>query len=437
MLRLQYMQSPPPVITRDVDFPIKLRIVNETGSVPNLQGTVALTARLLESNSRQEIPGNSIFEIDYSKGNAPRNPGVKGEGKSNVSKAGKTRARLQLDANGEAHLRARILPTCNGIHYSGTTHTDSCYHIIFRPVIFEFSARLCAPPKASPPAPTKKAGKASKSAQPAPKPPLAAPGAINVLPVTSSPIEVVSASQARERTGAARKAHAPPTAFVKSGCTRTVEFAAKHLVIEEWPSNTAACTGAIVWDNALLLCRYMQDHLGKKFFYQKRVVDIGCGTGVVGLCASLFGAHAILTDLEEGAALADRNVVANAQLIRSGGGSAKVVRHCWGEDTGPVQSGGPIDIVVACEVVYNNEAFPALVKTLCDLHGCNTCGLLALRQRHGCDIERFLEMLGEHFSIESTPLTSGTNGVEAADSVVSRVKHPPRLFTLKKKVSSL
>ena len=67
--------------------------------------------------------------------------------------------------------------------------------------------------------------------------------------------------------------------------------------------------------------------------------------------------------------------------------------------------------------------------------GPKTKGFLALRQRHGCDIELFLQMLGEHFKVESTPLVAtGSNGMEAASQDVSRVKHPPRLYMIQKKL---
>jgi hypothetical protein len=47
----------------------------------------------------------------------------------------------------------------------------------------------------------------------------------------------------------------------------------------------------------------------------------------------------------------------------------QVVRHCWGDDAGEILRGGPVDLVIACEVVYNNEAFSSLIQTLRDLIG--------------------------------------------------------------------
>jgi hypothetical protein len=47
----------------------------------------------------------------------------------------------------------------------------------------------------------------------------------------------------------------------------------------------------------------------------------------------------------------------------------QVVRHCWGEDVSQVLRGGAVDMVIACEVVYNNDAFSSLIHTLCQLIG--------------------------------------------------------------------
>lgn len=89
-----------------------------------------------------------------------------------------------------------------------------------------------------------------------------------------------------------------------------------------------------------------------------------------------------------------------------------------------------MDLVIACEVVYNNEAFSSLIQTLRDLIGTRTRGLLALRRRHGCDIDMFLQMLAEHFRVDATPLHDSANGVQAAETSVSRVKHLPQLYQL-------
>jgi hypothetical protein len=62
--------------------------------------------------------------------------------------------------------------------------------------------------------------------------------------------------------------------------------------------------------------------------------------------------------------------------------------------------------------------------------GPKTRGILALRKRHGCDIELFLEMLARHFTVTSTALHDSANGIETVDMSVSRVKHLPQLYQL-------
>ena len=131
-----------------------------------------------------------------------------------------------------------------------------------------------------------------------------------------------------------------------------------------------------------------------------------------------------------------------------------------------VLRGGAVDMVIACEVVYNNDAFSSLIHTLCHLIGTTrlsprrwtlarrrwagssawaphlsvagvhppagprTRGVLALRKRHGCDVDLFLEMLARHFTVTSTALHDSAHGVDTADTSVSRVKHLPQLYQL-------
>jgi hypothetical protein len=42
----------------------------------------------------------------------------------------------------------------------------------------------------------------------------------------------------------------------------------------------------------------------------------------------------------------------------------------------------------------------------------------------------FLQMLAEHFRVDATPLHDSANGVQAAETSVSRVKHLPQLYQL-------
>ncbi|KAJ8260183.1 hypothetical protein GJAV_G00178030 [Gymnothorax javanicus] len=64
---------------------------------------------------------------------------------------------------------------------------------------------------------------------------------------------------------------------------------------------------APVWDAALFLCRYL-DHLDLK---GKRVIELGAGTGIVGILAARLGAEVTLTDLPHAVPQLQKNVSAN------------------------------------------------------------------------------------------------------------------------------
>lgn len=67
-------------------------------------------------------------------------------------------------------------------------------------------------------------------------------------------------------------------------------------------------------------------------FRNKRVVDIGSGTGFVGICAAMMGAHVVLTDTHELVQLLRLNVHMNRRQVEQGGGSVTVAVYYWGTE---------------------------------------------------------------------------------------------------------
>jgi hypothetical protein len=55
-------------------------------------------------------------------------------------------------------------------------------------------------------------------------------------------------------------------------------------------------TGAVVWPAAHVLAKYLEKRYGVSGLNGKRVIDIGSGTGVVGVVAAHLGATVILSD---------------------------------------------------------------------------------------------------------------------------------------------
>ncbi|KAF3701238.1 Protein-lysine methyltransferase METTL21D [Channa argus] len=136
--------------------------------------------------------------------------------------------------------------------------------------------------------------------------------------------------------------------------------------------------GFVVWDAAIVLAKYLETQQfydmssGVNVWAGKRVVELGAGTGVVGLMAATLGAQVTVTDLEDLQSLLRVNIQQNQALISSG-------------------SITPKSIV-------------PLVETLKLLSGQDTCIICCYEQRtEGVNpkVERqFLELLQKNFNCE-------------------------------------
>jgi predicted nicotinamide N-methyase len=136
--------------------------------------------------------------------------------------------------------------------------------------------------------------------------------------------------------------------------------------------------------------------MGRRNMHKKTMVDLGCGTGVVGICAGVLGANVLLTDMDHALDLPRRNQARNLQAIKAGGGKVESAVHVWGSDVAPLlaslggkQAQQPVDFVVACEVVYQPESYPSLVKSISDLSGPKTVVRDRENRKHPDDLELF------------------------------------------------
>ena len=70
---------------------------------------------------------------------------------------------------------------------------------------------------------------------------------------------------------------------------RSLEFNNQVLIIKQCSSGDVGC---VVWDAALVLLKFMESDFFKskhETLEQKHVIELGSGTGAVGLAASLLG----------------------------------------------------------------------------------------------------------------------------------------------------
>ncbi|XP_071393633.1 EEF1A lysine methyltransferase 3-like [Centroberyx affinis] len=138
---------------------------------------------------------------------------------------------------------------------------------------------------------------------------------------------------------------------------------------------------APVWDAALHLCRYFEEQsldLGGK-----RIIELGAGTGVVGILAARLGAEVTLTDLPLAVPQLETNVSAN--MPSSGWPSVPpaVLPLSWGQDQLSFPSDW--DLVLGADIVYLSETYPLLLETL--VHLCKNGAVVYLsskmRREHG------------------------------------------------------
>ncbi|XP_028742136.1 EEF1A lysine methyltransferase 3 isoform X1 [Peromyscus leucopus] len=195
---------------------------------------------------------------------------------------------------------------------------------------------------------------------------------------------------------------------------------------------------ARVWDAALSLCNFFESQ--NVDFRGKKVIELGAGTGIVGILAALqvlksqacaatitlspwpssvnsarggflpvlltevfqtppgiqtHGGDVTITDLPLVLEQIQENVRANVPS----GGRAKVCALSWGMD----QHGFPgnYDLVLGADIVYLEPTFPLLLGTLQHLCGPHGTIYLAskMREEHGTE-SFFQHFLPQHFQLE-------------------------------------
>ena len=121
-------------------------------------------------------------------------------------------------------------------------------------------------------------------------------------------------------------------------------------------------TFARLWPTSFALARFLCEN--PSLVAGKRIVELGSGSGAVGLvCAALGATSVTLTDLPDAMTLLATNLAQNPTLAPL----VKIAPCAWGSDEhiSSLLEDGPFDIVLCCEVVYQQSAdiLAALAQT--------------------------------------------------------------------------
>ncbi|OQR80943.1 hypothetical protein ACHHYP_16976 [Achlya hypogyna] len=119
-------------------------------------------------------------------------------------------------------------------------------------------------------------------------------------------------------------------------------------------------TGLTVWPAACVLLKYLEHRFG--YLDDMRVLELGCGTGAVGLAAALLGASVVLTDQEQIQFLMHENARINAAE------GVHVCAYDWGSPLHGVLA-APFDLVLISDCIlpklYPIEPLVQAIMLLC------------------------------------------------------------------------
>ena len=163
-------------------------------------------------------------------------------------------------------------------------------------------------------------------------------------------------------------------------------------------------TGVVVWDAAIVLAKYLESNTD--MVRDKEVVELGSGTGAVGLCAGVLGAkQVILTDREELVEFLSHNIELNTEVTRV---SALALE--WGNNANietVMNMVTRVDLVLVSDCVFYEESLDDLVETMRLLSDKQTWILLTYEERDSQikhDVMKlFFEKMKSHFTWKRIP----------------------------------
>ncbi|CBJ26565.1 conserved unknown protein [Ectocarpus siliculosus] len=140
--------------------------------------------------------------------------------------------------------------------------------------------------------------------------------------------------------------------------------------------------GGGLWSTGILLTEHLAKHaaLYDRVFKGKRVLELGSGTGLVGLAAARFGPplEVVITDLESHVDICKRNVASQDDMGAQGLCSVRVEAYDWSSEVPEELGEVPFDVILATDVAYYEHLYAPFVQALERTAGQHTLVLLGV-----------------------------------------------------------
>ena len=164
-------------------------------------------------------------------------------------------------------------------------------------------------------------------------------------------------------------------------------------------------TGSAIWGGGIVLSREMA-RLGPEFWANKRVLELGTGTGLGAVSAAKLGAADVLaTDRDADVlALAQRNARANLGC----GSPVRTALLSWG---GSAEAEAELtrgtDVVIGADLTYNKDAWPVLFETVRRVHAPTLLSASERRPNELAELRAYLDERKLPYRIVASPFTRG------------------------------
>ncbi|KAI8511752.1 methyltransferase [Branchiostoma belcheri] len=182
-----------------------------------------------------------------------------------------------------------------------------------------------------------------------------------------------------------------------------------HLLGREiaiWESDvgeeTDLAIGKRLWPGGVAFAEFLESENFNMSFEDKKVIELGAGTGLVGIALSFLGADVTLTDLPDIISYTEENVLLNTvdndtPLCKY---TPQVRPLTWGLDLAAYPRNNPrYDYVIGMECVYIEPVFDDLIATIKHLSTENTVILIGYHVRIKKREEKFRKLFFENFDV--------------------------------------